>query len=159
MKIKCISIESEHDGPVIGRTHQVNDNTDVWVEMEDGEQLDQTTIETVIQDLIDQGLFRIVFRKLQPDRWVWLFHGAGGRFAGGAFTDLADAEQWIRQHRLSGTLTRYPLNQGVFNWAVENNRSNLKPETLAAKANNPAFIGSFTTASMEHYHYEAGEKG
>ena len=36
--------------------------------------------------------------------------------------------------------------------------TNLRKELHAEKAQDPAFIGGFTTASQEHYHYEAGER-
>ena len=55
-------------------------------------------------------------------------------------------------------LTKYPINQGVFDWANEKNITNLKPEKFAEKSNDPIFIGGFTTASMEHFHYEDGGK-
>jgi hypothetical protein len=32
----------------------------------------------------------------------------------------------------------------------------IKPENLAVKSKEPNFIGGFTTASQEHYHYENG---
>lgn len=48
-------------------------------------------------------------------------------------------------------------NQGVFDWAKENDLINMKPEKFEQKKNDPIFIGGFTTASMEHYHYENGE--
>ena len=53
-------------------------------------------------------------------------------------------------------LTAYPLNQGVFDWALENDAHNFSPSKIGAKAADPNFVGSFTTASMDHYHFEAG---
>ena len=40
---------------------------------------------------------------------LWVFNGARGTFPGGIFTDLDRAEHWIEEHRLTGTLTAYPL--------------------------------------------------
>ncbi len=87
---------------------------------------------------------------------VWLFNGSGGRFVGGAFTTLEKAEKWINKHKLTGLLTKTPLDEGVFDWAVTNNMHNLKPELLNKKKSDPDFIGSFSTASQEHFHYENG---
>jgi len=86
---------------------------------------------------------------------VWLFHGADGRFAGGVFTDIALAEKWIFEHRLTGVLTEYPVNTGVFNWAIDTGLFTPKKE----EHHSPAFIGKFTTAAQEHFHYENGVRG
>jgi hypothetical protein len=51
---------------------------------------------------------------------VWIFHGAQGRFAGAVFTSVEKAEQWIKKHNLAGVLTEYPLDEGVYDWAIEN---------------------------------------
>ena len=83
---------------------------------------------------------------------VWVFNGDGGRFAGGIFTTQEAAEAWIADNKLDGTLTLYPLNSGVHEWAVT--RGLFKP--TQEKHSSPAFIGSFTTASMRHHHYENG---
>ena len=85
---------------------------------------------------------------------VWVFHGAKGRFAGGVFSDAAAAEVWIEKHRLTGVLTAYPLNVGIYDWSVTNGFfTPKKPEHTKAD-----FIGSFTSGSQDHYHYEDGLK-
>ena len=83
---------------------------------------------------------------------VWVFNGDGGRFAGGVFKTLESAEVWIAQMRLSGTLTLYPLDTGVYDWAIERGWFTARQE----KHSSPEFIGSFTTASMAHHDYERG---
>lgn len=85
---------------------------------------------------------------------VWIFNGSEARFASAVFYELEDAEAWIRQYRLSGILTKYPTNCGVYDWAIEKSFFNVKKE----EQRTPAFIGSFTSASMEHYHFEDGVK-
>jgi hypothetical protein len=62
------------------------------------------------------------------------------------------AEDWIAQNRLSGVLTLYPVDVGVYEWAIERGLFTPKKE----HESEPKFIGSFTTASQEHYHYEDG---
>jgi hypothetical protein len=86
---------------------------------------------------------------------VWVFNGDGGRFAGGIFTTLEAAEAWIAEKRLSGVLTLYPLDTGVHEWAIARGWFAPRQE----KHSSAEFIGSFTTASMPHHHYEQGSRG
>jgi hypothetical protein len=89
---------------------------------------------------------------MPPDAWVWVFKGPGGPFPGGVFSTLAAAEAWIARHSLTGILTAYPLDRGVHEWAVE--QGLFRPDKpLDARA-----IGSFSSASQEHYHYEDGSR-
>ena len=85
---------------------------------------------------------------------VWIFHGAGAQFAGGVFTTVEQAEQWIGRHRLTGVLTLYPVDQGVFDWALAKGIFSPRDESHTSAK----FIGGFTSASMEHYHYEDGRR-
>ena len=91
-----------------------------------------------------------------PEPHVWVFHGAGARFTGGVFTSLDRAEGSIARHRLSGVLTAYPIDSGVFEWMEASGL--IKTQQLAAKRGDPKFIGGFTSASQEHYHYEDGAR-
>ncbi len=84
---------------------------------------------------------------------VWVFHGTGGRFTSAVFTKKDLAEKWISQHKLSGVLTEYPLDVGVYDWAISNNSFKVKKEVQE----QAEFIQKFTTASQDHYHYENGE--
>jgi hypothetical protein len=89
------------------------------------------------------------------DSGVWVFHGAGGRFASGVFTTRDKAEAWIKEHGLTGVLTRYPLDQGVYNWALEKQLFQpTKPEHT-----EPAFIQRSTSGSQEHYHHDPNDLG
>ena len=83
---------------------------------------------------------------------VWIFNAANSRFAGGAFTTRENAESWIAENKLSGVLTEYPLDVGVFDWAVRNGLFTPKP----TKEITAEFVGSFTTAAQQHAHYEDG---
>lgn len=82
---------------------------------------------------------------------VWVFNG-GGAFPGGVFTTRDLAEAWIGRNHLSGTLTAYPLNTGVYDWATEKGYFQPRRE----EQETPRFIGRFSSASQEHYHYENG---
>jgi hypothetical protein len=87
-----------------------------------------------------------------PAGLVWLFHGEGAAFAGGVFSTRASAEGWIRDRRLSGILTAYPVDVGVYDWAVAAGHFHPRHE----KHSTPAFVGWFTSAAQEHYHYVDG---
>jgi len=84
---------------------------------------------------------------------VWVFHGASGRFASSVFTSKLKAEEWIKKHNLTGILTEYPLDEGVYDWAIENDFFTVKKDSQRESS----FIQAFTTASQEHFHYENGE--
>ena len=85
---------------------------------------------------------------------VWVFNGARSNFPSAIFTKRDGAETWILKHKLTGTLTRYPIDQGVYEWALE--RKYFVPkrdDQITAE-----FIGRFSAANQEHYHYEDGRK-
>lgn len=84
---------------------------------------------------------------------IWIFNGINSRFASGVFDTLEKAETWIAQNKLTGVLTNYPLNKGVYDWAVGNALFSPKSE----EQKTPEFIGKFSSASQEHFHYEDGK--
>lgn len=94
---------------------------------------------------------------MTPKNNIWIFVGEGGRFPSSAFTNLACAKKWVETHGLSGVLSAMPIDQGVFQWALENDAVNMKPETLEIKSKDSLFIGTFTTGSLDHFHYEDGK--
>lgn len=51
------------------------------------------------------------------DLFVWVFNG-GGRFPSGVFSTREKAEAWINKHGLTGVLTKYPLDEGAWGWAI-----------------------------------------
>lgn len=81
---------------------------------------------------------------------VWVFNAEGGRFPGGVFTHLEAAKAWIARHRLTGVLTAYPLDVGVYDWVVA------AEHYTARGSETSAFVGGFTSASQPHYHFEDG---
>ena len=84
--------------------------------------------------------------------WIWIFNGAKGTFPSGVFGEQTRADAWIRLHKLTGTLTRYPVDIGVYDWAIA--EGFFIPRRDAQRTSD--FIGRFSTASQEHYHYEEG---
>lgn len=83
---------------------------------------------------------------------VWVFNGDNSVFPGGVFSTKEVAEAWIKKYELSGVLTKYPIDEGVYDWALANDKFEIKkPEQTQA-----TFIQAFSSASQEHYHYENG---
>lgn len=82
----------------------------------------------------------------------WVFNGNGGAFPSGVFLSREAAHEWIQKNQLSGVLTGYPTDQGVYDWAVA--KGAFKPKKPAHTTS--AFIGSFSDASQPHYHYVDG---
>ena len=90
---------------------------------------------------------------------VWVVSGWGPetdepirpKFPTGVFLTLADAERAIRRTRLSATVTQYPLNTTVYDWAVA------KGDFEALDDADGWYVQSWTSAiSQEHEHYEDG---
>jgi hypothetical protein len=80
--------------------------------------------------------------------FVWVFNGGGGAFPSGVFSTREKAEAWIGKNRLTGVLTKYPLNEGAWDWAVR--EGHFKPTREDQKT--PRFIQRFACGE-EHYHY------
>ena len=93
------------------------------------------------------------FWRLKMQQVIWIFMAPQATFPSGVFSKLNDAEEWIAQHQLTGVLTEYPIDVGVYDWAIETGKFKPKPE----KKIDAKFIGKFTTALMSHYHYEDGQ--
>ena len=83
---------------------------------------------------------------------VWIFNGPKAQFPSGAFASREAAERWIQKNQLSGCLTAYPIDVGVYDWAVAAGRFTPKRDDQRG----PEFIQRFSSASQEHYHYEDG---
>jgi hypothetical protein len=86
---------------------------------------------------------------------VWVFNGAHSRFPSAVFSSEELASTWIREHTLSGTLTRYPVDVSAYDWAV--GRGYFVPRKK--EHTGAEVIRKFTAASQEHYHYEAVVEG
>lgn len=83
----------------------------------------------------------------QASQFVWVFNG-GGAFPSGVFSTRETAEAWINKHGLTGVLTKYPLDEGAWDWAVR--EGHFKPHREDQKT--PRFIQRFA-CGQEHYHY------
>jgi len=81
---------------------------------------------------------------------VWLFNAPQAQFAGAVFSNVESATAWIAKYRLTGVLTAYPVDEGVYDWATD------KGVFPASKPVDSRFVGSFTSAYQEHYHFVDG---
>jgi hypothetical protein len=88
---------------------------------------------------------------LVTGKTVWLFQGEMVSQPSAAFSKLGRAVDWIKRHSLSGLLTEYPLNEGVYDWAVR--RGFYRPKDIP----DPAFVGKFSSASQRHFHFDLGQ--
>jgi hypothetical protein len=85
---------------------------------------------------------------MSSDTRVWVFNGSRPNFPFAVFSGRALAEEWIASNRLTGTLTAYPLDISVYEWASQRGYIKRPPGT-------EIFWGS-AGAYLEHYHYENG---
>ena len=83
---------------------------------------------------------------------VWIFVGPKANFPSGVFSSLDSARQWISRHQLTGVLTEYPIDVSVYDWAIS--RGDFTPTKPIHST--PLFIGTFSSATQAHYHFEAG---
>jgi hypothetical protein len=79
---------------------------------------------------------------------MWVLN-CGGFFPCGVFESKEKAEEIINKYKLEGTLTEYPINELAYDWAIENKYFIPKSD----KQKTSEFIGKFTTAYQDHYHY------
>jgi hypothetical protein len=85
---------------------------------------------------------------------ILVFVGDGARLPSGVFSNRSRAEEWIKKNSLSGLLTEYPVDIGLYDWAAAEGKFEAKPPSQKA----PSFIGRFTSAYLDHSHFEDGEK-
>jgi hypothetical protein len=84
--------------------------------------------------------------------WIWIFHGDGANLSTAAFSTREKAESWIVENKVSGIITKMPLDNGIYQWTINNDF--FEPKNDFQK--NSSFIQKFTSAYLEHYHYVNG---
>lgn len=86
---------------------------------------------------------------------VWIFNGNRNALPSAVFSSREQAEVWIAGQGLSGTLTAYPIDMGIYQWVIaQGHFAPYKPHHTA-----PDFIANFTSTHQEHYHYYKGLGG
>jgi hypothetical protein len=87
-----------------------------------------------------------------PESSVWIFLSDRGHWPSGVFSSREVAVRWIAGHRLTGMITEYPVDVGVYDWALASGSFRpRKPQHSSAE-----FIGGSTTAVQEHEHFTDG---
>ncbi len=82
---------------------------------------------------------------------MWVLN-CGGTFPCGIFESKEKANDIILKYKLSGCLSYYPLNKLIYEWVEE--KGFFSPKNDYQKT--AKFIGCFSSAYQEHYHYEDG---
>jgi hypothetical protein len=49
---------------------------------------------------------------------VWMFTGDSSKLPSGIFSSKGKAEDWVRRHKLTGTLSEFPLDNGTYDHAI-----------------------------------------
>ncbi|MDR6923723.1 hypothetical protein [Chryseobacterium sp. 2987] len=88
------------------------------------------------------------------DNYIYVFIGKNSGFPSGIFTTLEKALEWIKKYSLSGILNKYPVDIGLYDWAVQKDFFTVENEYQKGSE----FVQRFTCASMEHLHFENGKQ-
>ncbi len=85
---------------------------------------------------------------------VWVFNGIQSPFPSGVFSRAELADEWIGRNRLTGTLSEYPVDIGMYDYAI----SMCHFEPRKPEHTTPLFIGKFSGGGIGHIHYKDGKK-
>lgn len=83
---------------------------------------------------------------------IFVFQGDNANFASAVFSNKENAVKWIRDYQLSGILTQYPIDNPIYDWAIDNGY--FSPNKDIHKM--PEFIEKFSSAYLEHWHFKNG---
>ena len=86
-------------------------------------------------------------------KYVWVFTGSSGRFPVGVFESIDQAELVILKYELNGVLTKYPVNKSTLDYCIQNELFTPNDKKLS-----PKYVERFSSAYMDHIHYEAGQR-
>ncbi|MDO1446702.1 transposase [Rhodocytophaga aerolata] len=103
---------------------------------------------------IQLAFISIILARMPYIIFKHALNGTNGAIPSGVFIEKEIAEQWIAENQFTGLLTKYPVNEGLYDWAVANGYFTPKREDHKSSY----FKQTFTCASLEHYHYENGKQ-
>ncbi len=83
---------------------------------------------------------------------VFVFNGENSHFPSAIFSNKDKAIEWIKHNNANGVLTKYPIYESIYDWALSNNY--FKPKNDLQKSSK--FKSNFSSAYLEHYHFENG---
>lgn len=84
---------------------------------------------------------------------VFVFSGGRNPHPSGVFSSTDKALEWIRRHKLSGTLTEYIIDHPPYEWMQD--LHGYKPE--GDTETSAPFIANYSHAKQKHYHFEHGD--
>ncbi|WP_239427972.1 DUF7710 domain-containing protein [Snodgrassella communis] len=70
---------------------------------------------------------------MKDSSWVWVFKKDGIPMVSAVFSSLENADNWLKINKLTGVLTKMPIDIGGYEWCIQNKEQ-----------------------MLEHYHYENG---
>ncbi|MBY0261362.1 MAG: hypothetical protein K2Q20_03415 [Phycisphaerales bacterium] len=91
---------------------------------------------------------------------VFVFHGAGSRFANAVFSSKVSAEAWITLHGLTGLLTEYEVDSPAFDRRMKDGTlpRNMRESLVSGEATG-AFAQCYADgARHSHYFHGLGEE-
>lgn len=84
---------------------------------------------------------------------VFVFSGDKNHLPSAVFSTEETARKWIRENSLSGTLTEYPIDDPIYDWAIRG--GHFEPRSNDQRSAD--FIANFSSAHQNHFHFEEGE--
>ena len=84
---------------------------------------------------------------------VFVFSGDKNHLPSAVFSTEETARTWIRENRLSGTLTEYPIDDPIYDWTIRSGY--FEPRSDGQRSAD--FIANFSSAHQNHSHFEEGE--
>ena len=87
------------------------------------------------------------------EKKIYVFMGKGANFPAGTFNNKENAIEWIEKYALSGVLSEYPIDVGLYDWAIEKGYFDVKKDYQKESK----FVEKFTCASINHFHFEEGK--
>lgn len=105
----------------------------------------------------DRGIHGASTRMQEPlvhahELELWVFNDEHTHVPSAVFSAIALATSWISTGQVSGTLTRYPIDTGVWDWCVA--KGTFRPKRPEQSSSH--FIGNFSSAYQQHHHFEDG---
>ena len=84
--------------------------------------------------------------------YMWVVQGSRASFPSAIFSSKEKAVQWIEKYKISGMLSKYPIDISIYDWTIM--KGFFKPKRDDQKT--PDFIQSFSTVYIEDSHYVDG---
>ncbi len=84
--------------------------------------------------------------------YMWVVQGSRASFPSAIFSSKEKAVQWIEKYKISGMLSKYPIDISIYDWTIM--KGFFKPKRDVQKT--PDFIQSFSTVYIEDSQYVDG---